>query len=365
MKYVLNRNVKQRLIKYLQYAFIINKTWLNTDIEVVDFSSGSISPTIDEHYPWDAEKYPIVAVAGTGTTEDKWAIDDYAGNDWDVLKFGSEANSYSILDNSVKLGCKIVDTSDTFKIRDVQVALKQYSSCDYDVYVELYSASGSLPDTCLASGSISSEDLAVFSSSWGWGASELWPEVTLEKNDTYFLMLSLYNGHYGKYYAMVDSSPNSDITPEPLLLSSGSSTGWTTYSGSTLLSYLEGPVSHVIGGGSFVNYSLFIEAKELGTVQKISELASIYLNLLKYANIQVPGKLDYPNATNTEYTRMGKLSDLGIYLFSVSAGSEGVRERGNDRLFSIVLNVQGYGNWAETFEMPTLLDIQEIINIYQ
>ncbi len=360
MKYTQHRDIKKRLVRYLRLAYKINNEWLNEDFEVLSLSANN-SPEVYEQYPWNNENYPIVVVGGAGGIQDDWAVDSYLQNIWRNKKIGSIPRTYMTLDSDTVAAFGVKVTDYDFKIRDVGIALKQgKAGSDYDVMVTLMSSGSLGPENSLASGSVSAVDI---SSKLDWGLTELVPEYTLTKNTEYFVKLHLAHGSYGNYYLMIDDSPDVSITPLPRLALSGS-LGWSITPGTTPLAILHGPVYKQLGGGVYANFSIYIEAKDLASTQKISELTFVYLNLLRHANIQRISNMTYPNATGTDFDRMAALADLGITVININKGSESVRERGNDRIFSISLDVSCYGRWTETYEMPTLQRIEEIIENY-
>jgi len=359
MQFTQNRNIKQRLVKYLREIYKLNNEWLNEDLEVITLTEGN-SPVIYEHYPWDNENYPIVAIGGTGGTQDDWAIDSYLQNIWRKQYIGSLPRDYIELSPTTVVAFGVKVSQYDFKIRTINVALKQASDCNYDINVSLMTSSESSPSSVVSSGSISAEDITT---NLTWGITELVPEYTLAKDTEYFVKLNLTDGSYGTYYLMMDNAPDALRTPFSCLATSGS-LGWVTTLGITPLALLQGPVHQQLGGGIHANYSLYIEAKDLASTQKIAELTFVYLNLLRHANVQREIKMNYPNTTRMEFDRMSNLDDLGITIININKSNESVRERGNDRLFSITLDVSCYGRWLETFEMPTLQRIEEIIENY-
>ena len=221
------------------------------------------------------------------------------------------------------------------------------------------SSSSGTPNLEIASGSISSYNINTPSQVSDLIFTELIPAITLQADEDYFVKLELTNGNYGSYYLLEDNLPTSR-TAFPRKAVSGSGT-WAVTSGSTPMAVVQGATHKFLGGGVNASFSVYIEAKDLATAQKISELTFVYLKLLRHTGLRRAELMDLPTATRTEFIRMSNEARMGLHVVRVDKGSETVRERGNDRLFAIPLSVDCYGMWAESFELPTLLDIDEQI----
>jgi len=358
MYYVQHRDIKSRLVKYLRMMFKMYTNWFNEGLEVVELMGGN-SPEVYEQYPWNDENYPILVVGGIGGSDDDWAIDSHITTGFKFLQIGQAARSYSILEASNIIAFGVKSRVNDFKIRTIGVGIKPTNSTsDYDLTVTLMSSSAGFPSTEIASGSISSYILNASRVS-DFVFTELTPEVTLQADESYFVKLNLTNGNYGSYYLLEDNAPTSR-TSFPRKAVSGS-IGWSIVSGSTPMAVVKGPMNKFLGGGVNASFSIYIEAKDLATAQKISELTFLYLKLLRHAGLRRTEMMNYPTTTRTEFIRMSNEARMGLHVVRIDKGSEAVRERGNDRIFSIPLSVECYGMWTEAFELPTLLDINEEI----
>ncbi len=360
MYYVQHRDIKKQLVKYLRMMFKMYTSWLNEGLEFVALTDSN-SPEVHEQYPWNNENYPILVIGGVGGSEDDWAIDSHITTGFKFLQIGQAARDYSVLGSSDVVAFGVKSKINNFKVRTVGVGIKLTDqSSDYDLAMTLMSSSAGSPTTEIASGSISSYDLNTSRVS-DFVFTELIPEVTLQSNEAYFVKLNLTNGNYGSYYLLEDNAPTSR-TSFPRTAVSGSSV-WSVVSGSTPLAAIQGPMNKFLGGGINASFSIYIEAKDLASAQKISELTFVYLKLLRHVGLRRTEMMDFPTTTRTEFIRMSNEARMGLHIVRVDKGSEAVRERGNDRIFSIPLNVECYGMWSEEFELPTLLDIDnEITN---
>lgn len=357
MKYTQSRQIKKYLVAYLQKCFAMYTEWVNSGLEVIDISNDN-SPNIHEQYPFDSENYPIVVVGGAGSSQDDWGIDNLINDSYIAKRMGTQAVGYQILDNSNQVVYGVQFNED-FDIRNIDIALMQYKDIEEPLYVYLYSSGSNGPDQILASGSIKGFSKSL--SSIIWGATELFPSFTLLKGAPYFVGINLAPTSYGSYYLMTDSALSKTDNSFNILGVSGS-TGWTFINGTSVVSTINGPVYKILGGGMEINFSILVESKDLASTQKISELCFMYLNFLRYGKLQRESLMDFPNELRIGYNRDSNMTADGINLVSVDKGAESIRDRGNDRLFSVTLSVACYGRWSESFELPTIKEIDENIN---
>jgi len=348
MKYNQPRDIKKVFAVFLNKIFSLNEKWFNEDIEVVSLS-GQNSPNVFEQYPWNKEKYPLVVVFAEGSSDDQWAIDSRIGNYWTSLLIGQTPRSYVELLNPIAFG--VTPGVYPLTLRSVDLAVQYKGPYEEDITVKLWSISGSYPNQVLASGSIKGKS----STQMEWATTIMYPQSTvLEKGINYFISVETEDG---SYYLMLDTDVDASITPWARYTVSGSS-GWSTIDATkTALARVNGPVFYRIGGGQENRIRIFVESKDLPTTQKITELIYLYLHLIKHSNPQRKVKMDAPNESGMDYDFVSDLTDQGIYIIDVDKGSETVRNRGNDRLFSIDLIITCYGSWVEDFSLPTLDDI--------
>lgn len=351
MKYYQNRNIKSALVRYLRNVFKLYASWTNQEIEVIQVSDAN-SPRVEEQYPFNNENYPIVIIGGAGSDPDAWSLNSFITNSQETLYVGKEPNSYSVLEVNTPIAFGVQSPED-FSIRNIGLNLKVNNNSDYDVMLTLMSSSFGTPTTNIASGSILASKIGT---EIKWAYTELSSEVVLTKNTQYFVQASLTNGRYGSYYLIEDNSPDLSITPFVRRATSGSN-GWSVTSGSTPLGLIQGPIYRLLGGGMTTRFTIFIEAKDLAAVQKLSELIFVYLNVARHTNLKRENQLDFPNATRTEFEQMGDLANTGIHVVDLTKGSESVRDRGNDRIFSLSLTLTCYSSWAEVYGAPTLKEI--------
>ena len=361
MKYLQSRDVKHYLVNYLQNVFKMSSNWVNTGQEVVELS-GDNSPKVYEQYPFENENYPIIAMIGGNSRQDDWGVDSLVRTAYLTEVIGARARTYSTLDSSSVycFGVNIADSS--LEVRNIGVALKAVTAyMDEDITLSVYSSGSAGPQNVLASGSIDGKTLSSTNIEWGYAA--VTPTLTLTKGTSYFVVLDAPSGTYGDYYLIRDNSISTLSSPFLVFGTSGS-TGWTFDTDSTPLAVIQGPAHRQVGGGIFVDISILVEAKDLATTQKLAELTFVHLNTLRYSNLKRESMMTYKNETRSELDRASDLTTAGINIISVDKGSESVRERGNDRIFGITLNVSCYGRWSEEFRLSTLEDIAVTINNY-
>jgi len=351
MEYNQSRNIKQSFTNFVNKIFSLNTGWKNESVEVLALS-GENSPEAHEQYPWDSEKYPRVILFAEGTTDDHWAIDSRIGNYWVTLCIGSQPNAMAALSsNPIAFGVKSADYNMT--LRSVDLALQYVGPYEDDLTVKLWNSSGGLPNSVLASGSITGKEF----SSMKWISTSLNPKIILTKDTNYFVSVQTVNALGTTYNLMKDASPSSDITPFICLATSGS-TGWTSVTDETAFARVNGPVYRRLGGGLEGTVRVFVEAKDLATTQKIADLLFVYFHLIKHSNPLRKEKMGASrNETGMNYDFVSDLTDDGIYIRDVDKGPESVRVRGNDRLFSIDLSLSVYSSWIEDFVLPTLEEI--------
>lgn len=352
LEYRQSRDIKRVFTAFVNKIFSLNSEWINTDVGVIQLSADN-SPKAFEQYPWDSEQYPIVVCLSDGSTDDHWAIDSRIGNYWETLRIGSAARDYVRLSsNPVAFGVCAKDTP--LILRQIKLPLSYRGPYEETVTVALWSSGSAGPETRLASGSIDPGT----STPYKWYVTGMYDNegnnVTLLADTNYFISVKAQSG---SYLLMLDNSPSSTITPYIRYVQFNGS-AWDVDYTKTAYALVNGPVYRRLGGGLQSRIRLFIEAKDLATTQKISDLLFTYLHLQKHSNIKRKVKHSLsPNQTGMEYDFMSDLTENGIYIIDVDKGGEGVRNRGNDRLFSIELTISCYSAWMEDFTLPELRDI--------
>jgi len=346
------RDIKRIFTEFVNKIFHLNSKWINTDVEVLTLSGNNI-PEAFEQYPWDNEKYPLVVCLSDGSTDDHWAIDSRIGNFWETLCIGSAARDYIQLGiNPVAFGVRV--DSESFTLRQVKLPLLYLGPYEETVGVTLWSSGSSGPAFKLASGSINPGRNA----SYKWYTTGMYDlagtNVTLDVNTPYFISVKASSGSYA---LMLDNNPKLTITPFVRFLQFNG-TAWDVDYTKTAYALVNGPVYHRLGGGLESRIRLYVEAKDLSTTQKIAELLFVYLHLQKHSNVKRKIKHQLsPNQTGMEYDFVSDLTENGIYIIDVDKSGESVRNRGNDRLFSIELHITCYSAWTEDFTLPELRDI--------
>jgi hypothetical protein len=347
-----SRDIKQVFVEFVNKIFHLNSQWINVDTEVISVSAEN-APNAYEQYPWDNEKYPIVVCLSDGSSDDHWAIDSRIGNFWETLRVGSAARDYVQLGNNpVAFGVHIDDTPLT--LRQVKLPLLYLGPYEESVGITLWSSGSLGPAVKLASGSINPGRNANYK----WYQTGMYDlasdNVILTANTNYFISVKVLSGSYA---LMLDNAPKPSITPFVRYLQFNG-TNWNIDYTKTGYALLNGPIYRRLGGGLQSNIRLFIEAKDLSTTQKIAELLFIYLHLQKHSNVKRKIKQTLEsNQTGMEYDFVSNLSEKGIFIIDVNKGGENVRNRGNDRLFSIELTITCYSAWTEDFVLPELKDI--------
>ena len=360
MRYQQPRSIKQNFTKFVNKVFTLNKSWQNTDVEIVALS-GDNSPEAFEQYPWDSEKYPLVVLFAEGTSDDHWAIDSRIGHYWDILKIGSKPRDTIKLSNNSMVAFGVKTEEYDMPLRSVDLALQYIGPYENDIIVQLWNESGGEPNTILTSGSISGKEFRIME----WASTSLYPTVTLVKDTDYFVSVHTSGSLGDSYNLMLDNNPDAEITPF-IQLSTGTVGSWTSVSDETVFARVNGPVYYRVGGGLNSTIRVFVESKDLATTQKIADLLFVYFHLAKHSNLQRKEKMGASaNETGMNYDFVSDLTDEGIYIIDVDKGAESVRVRGNDRLFSVDLSLSVYSNWVEDFILPILEDINtDDINSY-
>lgn len=353
LEYRQSRDIKNVFTKFINKIFSLNSEWVNTDIEVITLAGEGNSPAAFEQYPWDNEQYPIVVLLADSVTDDHWAIDSRIGYVWETLRIGSAARDYIQLSNNpVAFGVRADDEAMT--LRQVKLPLSYLGPYEETVNVILWSSGSSGPDVQLASGSI----IPNTNIQYKWYETGMYNlagrNVILEADTKYFISVKASSGSYS---LMLDNQPNVDITSFVRFLQFNG-VSWDVDYIKTAYALANGPVYNRLGGGLESRIRLYVEAKDLSTTQKISDLLFVYLHLQKHSNIRRKVKHTLaPPQTGMEYDFVSDLTENGIYIIDVDKGGESVRNRGADRLFSIELNVLCYSAWTEDFTLPELRDI--------
>lgn len=353
MQYQQHRNLKQTFVDVLNKVFKNTSQWLNTDVEVIAVS-GDNSPDVFEQYPWDNEKYPRVIVFAGNAAADKWAIDSKICQVRDNIEFGTAARSSTQITTS-PIGFAVSSPELPLKLHSISAGLQYIGPYEEDIAVELWSATSGpapVPTTKLASGSFKGQQFGSIQEM----TVGIRPIITLAPDINYFIVFRAA----GSYNLMVDTAPVDAPNTRFLTYTNGS---WAeTSTSQTFVGTINGAAYQRLGGGISTGLRIFTEAKDLATVQKISDLIFVYLNLVRHSNPSRPAKLTDPNQTNTLYEFVSDLTDSGIYVMDVNKGAEAVRERGNDRIWSIDVDLTCYSHWTEDFSMPDLEDIDTDIN---
>lgn len=356
MKYLQTQDIIKYFVESLRKVFATNNTWVNEDQEVVEITEGNI-PKIYDHQPREPEDYPIVVIVGAGGPLDHWALDDFVDNVWIVERLGSVPDAYEVLGNgySQAFGVKV---SDDLKLRSVGIALKYADKLNDDIAVSLSLASASAPGVTIASGKIAAFEDTDFV--WKW--VELEPQPTLIADQLYYIKLEASGSCV--YYVERDTDPDIGLTLYPYWANQYNSGAWNISSSSTLFAVVQGPVNKRLGGGIQASLSLTVEAKDIHTMHSIEDIIFIYLNMFRHSNLKRSDAITYPPTINTELDDLSNMTEAGIRIMTISKTAESVRERGNDRIFSITFNIETYSFWYEDFEKDTLKKVFPTIENY-
>ena len=351
MQYNQGRSIKQTFVDAFNKVFKGNSTWVNTDIEVVGIS-GENSPDVFEQFPWDSEKYPRVVIFAGESQADKWAIDSKICQVRDNITFGTAAR-LAIPVTTTPLGFAVSSPALPLKLHSVTLTLQHLGPYEENIDVELWSSGSDHPGTKLASGVFKGKSFAGIHEM----TVSLRPLITMAPDTNYFIVVT----GRGSYNLMVDSHADAD-TPNTVLMQRIGST-WTIISDSqAFVGTINGAAYQRLGGGISSSIRVYAEAKDLATVQKISDLVFVYSNLARHSNPGRSAKMVDPNTTSTLYDFVSDLTDAGIYIVNIAKGAENIRERGNDRIYSIDVSLNCYSHWTEDFSFPDLDDIETDIN---
>lgn len=349
MRYSQTKDIIHYFVDSFRKVFSSSNVWLNEEREVVEIKEGDV-PKVYDHQPREPEDYPLIVIEGRGGPLDFWGIDDFVDNLWISERMGTVPRSYVVLgdDYSQAFGVKV---SEFLKLRDIGIAIRYGSRLNNDITVTFSSASSGIPGTALASGTIEAFDDTDFK--WKW--VELNPPIVLAPNQLYYVVYETSNDCI--YYIAKDTNPDLSLTPYPYCANKYGGGGWNVSSSSTLLAVIQGPVYKRLGGGIQANLSLRIEAKDIHVMHSIEDIVFMYLNALRHSNLKRKEAITYPPTLNMELAGASDMTDVGIRIINISKGDENVRERGNDRIFSIMFSVETYSYWAEDFEVDTLKKI--------
>lgn len=349
MKYLQEKIIIDYFVKTFRKVFAQNTVWTNEDNEVVELVEGNI-PQIYDHLPRESEDYPFIAIEGGGESVDIWGINDKVDNVWVSEKFGDSPKSYAVLGNGYSQAFGII-LSEDLKLRDIGLALRYTSRLNEDINIYLSLASGFTPGTTVASGTIDAFEDKDFV--WKW--CELNPQTVLFKNQLYYVTCETDSNCI--YYVAKDTNPDLNITPYPYYAYKYGSGSWNVSSSSTLFAVVQGPVYIRLGGGVRSNLSFRVEAKDIHTMRSVKSIVFMYLNALKHADLKRHEAITYPPTLNMDFDMASDTTNLGIKILNISESAENVRERGNDRIFSIILTVETYGVWQEDWQKDTLKDV--------
>lgn len=354
MQYNQERNIKQTFVDVFNKVFKGTAKWINTDVEVIGVS-GENSPDVFEQYPWDNEKYPRVVIFAGASQADKWAIDSKICQVRDNIEFGTNAKD-SVAITANPLGFLVSSPKLPIKLHSVSLSLQYLGPYEENVDVELWSATAGLaptPVTKLARGSFRGHQFARIQEM----TVGIRPLITMTPDTNYFIVMK----GAGSYNLMLDTQPSAD-SPNKTYMQLINNT-WTTVSTTkTFVGTINGGAYQRLGGGISSAIRIYTEAKDLATVQKISDLVFVYLNLARHSNPGRAAKMVDPNTTSMLYDFVSDLTDKGIYVVDINKGPENVRERGADRVWSMEVDLNCYSHWTEDFSMPDLDDIETDIN---
>lgn len=358
LRYAQARDIKKSLVSYMNKVFDLNNSWVKDSVEVITLKDDN-SPSAYEQYPWDNENYPIAVVFSEGSTDDHWAIDSRISDYRETIKLGVTPRTYTTLGVN-PIAAALRPELSSLILHSAEILVKNIGPYEEPITIQILDTSGGEPNAVLASGSIKGQHTAGIE----WLRTAISPTITLDQNTTYAISAVAPSG---SYYWFIDNDITSGVTPSATQWVSDGAT-WTTTSDQSPITKIHGPAVRRLGGGINTSLRIFVEAKDLSTVQKITDLLFVYLHLAKHGNALRSEQLTTPNITNMDYDFVSNLSDEGIYIISVNKGAETVRNRGNDRLFSVDLSVACYSSWSEDFVLPTLkeidIDINSITKVY-
>ena len=350
LRYRQPRDIKKVFTDLVNKIFALNKEWANDKVEVISLS-GDNSPKAYEQFPWDNENYPIVVLFSQGGNADLWGIDSFIANSRQSLVAGSLERTFVTL-SDIPTATEIRLENGSMTLKSARIRIQNFGLYEENITLKLWSSISDIPDAPIASGSILGRDTRGIE----WLSAQMLPAISLTNDTNYFLSAqtdTIVDTPSGSYYWFIDNDVNTKITPNSRMGISGSAS-WDMTADSSPIAEVFGPSVKRLGGGIQSTIRMFIEAKDLSTVQKISELIFVYLHLARHSNAARRAKLTNPNVTSMDFDFVSDLSDEGIYIIDVNRGAETVRVRGNDRLFSTDLSITCYSHWTEDFVLPAL-----------
>jgi len=333
--------IVEEIVKLIRRIFFYNSSWVNTDIEIVQFSSGS-EQLVFEQFLEENEKYPVITVGSNGVNFTNTSLNNIIQSvERDGTVLGERALSMVNISDVDKLVVQLPSSS-LNKIYDVICTTYAWTGdrCggdDIDIY--LYSdyfnnpiliTSASLPGT--------------LSRKFVSNITEFQPSVFILAGKDYWIT---YQTSSSSVYAIaIDTESNSLYNFKN-----------TMYSGSVVGSLLSPPCLRV-GGSIESNISIKCMSKN-GTkhAYDISELISQYLLLMKHAQID---RLSTNMLSESRIVSniVGELTSKGIYIKNIHTGPVEMRRRGeNDLIFTIPITLDIFSEWFNDYSIDRIKDI--------
>lgn len=353
MHYRLQKYLVEQFTSLIRRVFRYNSSWTNTDIELVQFASGSEQLAFEQFFE-ENERYPVITVGAQGGTFSHAAFNDLIDvYDYDAVNLGTRAQSSVTISDSVSLRVQIPNSYLTETIRGIEVYLASTgeASTDENITVKLYRNFTTSP-VLVSSGSLAGTSRTSFD----FHFCELWPYTTLTGED-YWVTLQTSSG--SSYYVGLDTTATS-------LYSDNSSGGYVTATGS-ITGKLFLPAFIRMGG----NLEPVVVIRCMGKndtagVYNLSELIAQYVELSKHSEIsRASNAVDGTKLAMLQSAGVSELTEKGIYVKNIRIGGVDTRPRGeNDKIFIIPITVEIFTEWFQDYPVDILERVEPSIQSF-
>ena len=284
--------------------------------------------------------------------------DSFGINSFDNIELGTNATQMVTIDANTSLSVQLPSSSLGNQLSGITTYFAypgQGYPNGWGIQVSLYSNFTNSP-TLVATSSYGITENTSFKLNLGG----FYPYVNLSGND-YWMTFTPISG--STYYMGIDPYG-------PGLYQVSGSTGVSTYSGS-IVGELRLPTTNRIGGSYESTLTIRIQDKNnTAEASDLAELLAIYFTLAKYGYVDRSSNatdgITVPDLVNNSTSLVSELTNVGIFVKSISGGGMQNRPRGEyDNIFIYQINLELFTEWYEDFGLTPLESVDITLGSFE
>jgi hypothetical protein len=330
------------MVTFLRRVFRYNTQWTNTNLAIVQFSSGSEQLVFEQFFE-ENERYPVITVTALGGNYSNAGFNDIVQSvDDDYVSFGDRALSYAVISDTSVLGAQVPSDAYNETVRGLwtNFAWSGDRVGGDDIQVALYKNYTTTKDI-VASASITGSNSQRYNSVF----AEFYPYVSLTDSD-YWIEYQTSSG--STYNMALDTNATT-------LYKYGGVTATGSINGSLVL-----PTYLRYGGHYEGSVQIRCMAKnDTATARDLGELSAQYVMLAKHAQLNRTSIAIDGLANDSLNDLVGEWFAKGFYIKGVHQGALENRRRGeHDLIFISAVTIDIFADWHQDYPATSLKDIE-------